>query len=44
MSKPLLQTDTGEYSRDGEVWYPLNGNADLDALEGDLFLRGALQL
>ena len=40
LSKPLLQTVTGEYSRDGETWYPLDDNADLDALDGDLFLRG----
>lgn len=40
LSKPLLQTFAGEYSRDGETWYPLDDNADLDALEGDLFLRG----
>ena len=40
LSKPLLQTFTGEHSRDGEAWYPLDDNADLDALDGDLFLRG----
>ncbi len=40
LSKPLPQTFTGEYSRDGEVWYPLDDNADLNALDGDLFLRG----
>lgn len=39
---PLPQTFTGEYSRDGEVWYPLDDNADLNALDGDLFLRGHL--
>ena len=42
LSKPMLQTFTGEYSRDGETWYPLNDNADLNALNGDLFLRGHL--
>ena len=40
LSKPMLQTFTGEYSRDGETWYPLDDNADLNALDGDLFLRG----
>lgn len=40
LSIPLPQTFAGEYSRDGEVWYPLDDNADLDALHGDLFLRG----
>ena len=40
LSKPLLQIFTGEYSWDGEVWYPLDDNADLNALDGDLFLRG----
>ena len=40
LSKPFPQTITGEYSRDGETWYPLDDNADLDALDGDLFLRG----
>ena len=40
LSKPSPQTITGSYSRDGEVWYPLDDNADLDALDGDLFLRG----
>ena len=40
LSKPLLQTFTGEHSRDGETWYPLDDNADLDALDGNLFLRG----
>ena len=40
LSKPPLQIFTGEYSRDGETWYPLDDNADLDALDGDLFLRG----
>ena len=42
LPKPLPQTFTGEYSRDGEVWYPLDDNADLNALDGDLFLRGHL--
>ena len=42
LSKPLPQTFTGEYRRDGEVWYPLDDDADLNALDGDLFLRGHL--
>ena len=42
LSKPLLQTFTGEYSRDGKTWYSLDDNADLNALDGDLFLRGHL--
>ena len=40
LSKPLHQDFTGEYSRDGETWYPLDDHSDLDALDGDLFLRG----
>lgn len=40
LSMPLPQTFIGEYSRDGEVWYPLDDRADLSALDGDLFLRG----
>lgn len=40
LAMPLPQTFTGEYSRDGEVWYPLDDRAELDALDGDLFLRG----
>lgn len=40
LAMPLPQTFAGAYSRDGEVWYPLDDNADLDALDGDLFLRG----
>ena len=42
LPRPLPRTFTGEYSRDGEVWYPLDDNADLNALDGDLFLRGHL--
>ncbi|MGN1350506.1 MAG: sensor histidine kinase [Anaerovoracaceae bacterium] len=37
---PISQSFTGEYSRDGEIWHPLDDHADLDALKGDLFLRG----
>ena len=39
-SMPISQTFAGEYSRDGEAWYPLDDSADLGALDGDLFLRG----
>ncbi|MGN0985148.1 MAG: hypothetical protein ACI4OU_01535, partial [Candidatus Enterenecus sp.] len=37
---PIQQTFSGEYSRDGETWYPLTDSADLSALKGDLYLRG----
>lgn len=40
VSRLMPQTITGEYSRDGETWYPLDDDADLNALDGDLFLRG----
>ena len=39
-SYPIQQTFIGEYSWDRETWQPLDDNADLDALNGDLFLRG----
>lgn len=42
LSKPLPLTFTGQYSRDGETWYPLDDTADLDARKGDLYLRGHL--
>ena len=40
LAMPIPQSFAGEYSRDGEVWYPLDDRADLGALDGDLFLRG----
>lgn len=42
LSKPLPLRFTGDYSRDGETWYPLDETADLDALQGELYLRGHL--
>ena len=32
----------GEYSYDGENWYPYNEDSDISALEGDLVVRGHL--
>lgn len=40
MALPLQQVFTGEYSRDGETWYPLDDRSELSALDGDLILRG----
>lgn len=40
VASPLQQTLTGEYSRDGNMWYPLSAECDLSALDGDLLLRG----
>ena len=40
IASPIRQTFVGEYSRDKETWYPLDDKANLDALDGDLFLRG----
>lgn len=37
---PMPQEFIGEYSYDGQTWQPLTGEADLSALDGDLFLRG----
>lgn len=39
---PMQHTFTGEYSWDRENWYTLDDSADLDALNGDLYLRGSL--
>ncbi len=41
MPVPMPQKFAGEYSYDGENWQPLTEDADLSALKGDLFLRGA---
>ena len=38
---PMPQEFVGEYSYDGENWQPLTEEADISALKGDLFLRGA---
>ena len=40
LSIPMPQEFQGEYSYDGETWLPLTEDADLSALNGDLFLRG----
>ena len=40
LSIPMPQEFIGEYSYDGENWQPLTENADISALNGDLFLRG----
>lgn len=37
---PMPQELIGEYSYDGENWQELTENADISALDGDLFLRG----
>lgn len=37
---PMPQKFIGEYSYDGETWQPLVDEADISALDGDLFLRG----
>ena len=37
MGIPIPQTFSGEYSRDGETWLPLAEDAELSALDGDLF-------
>ena len=38
---PMPQEFIGEYSYDGENWQSLTEEADLSALEGDLYLRGS---
>ena len=38
---PMPQEFIGEYSYDGENWQALTGDADISALDGDLFLRGS---
>lgn len=40
MPIPMPQEFIGEYSRDGVNWQQLTSNAEISALEGDLFLRG----
>ena len=37
---PMPQEFIGEYSYDGENWQAITENADISALDGDLFLRG----
>ena len=40
MGIPLGIEFDGEYSRDGEYWYPLTEADDISATEGDLYVRG----
>lgn len=40
MGIPLKPSFDGEYSRDGEIWYPLTEADSLSATEGDLYIRG----
>ena len=40
MPIPRALTFTGEYSYDGENWYPYDENSDLSAVDGDLTVRG----
>lgn len=42
MPVPKEYVFTGEYSYDGENWYPYNEDSDLSALEGDLIVKGHL--
>ena len=37
---PRTITFSGEYSYDGENWYPYDENSDISALDGDLTVRG----
>lgn len=40
MPIPLNLTFTGEYSYDGENWYPYNEDSDMSALDGDVRIKG----
>jgi len=40
MPIPMNLTFTGEYSYDGENWYPYNENSDMSALDGEVIVRG----
>lgn len=40
MPIPKEYVFTGEYSYDGENWYPYNENSDISALEGELVVKG----
>lgn len=40
MPIPMSITFTGEFSYDGENWYPYNENSDISALDGDVTVRG----
>jgi len=40
MPIPRNLTFTGEFSYDGENWYPYNEGSDISALDGDVIVRG----
>ena len=40
MPIPMSLTFTGEFSYDGENWYPYNEDCDISALDGDVTVRG----
>ena len=40
MPVPKEYIFTGEYSYDGENWYPYNEDSDISALKGDLVVKG----
>ena len=40
MPVPMKLTFTGEFSYDGENWYPYNEDSDMSALDGDVKVRG----
>ena len=40
MPIPMSLTFTGEYSYDGDNWYPYNKDSDMSALDGDVTVRG----
>ena len=42
MPVPKEYIFTGEYSYDGENWYPYNEDSDISALEGDMVVKGHL--
>lgn len=42
MAVPKEYIFTGEYSYDGETWYPYNQDSDISALKGDMVVKGHL--
>ena len=40
MPIPMNLTFTGEFSYDGENWYPYNEDSDMSALDGDVTVKG----
>lgn len=40
MPIPMSLTFTGEYSCDGDNWYPYNKDSDMSALDGDVTVKG----